>query len=102
MSDGMEIDIEGDSAEAVALALLRLVAKAEGKLDKDGDLEGVDRAWILDTYAECLQAVDGDRAFAPGGAEDDEDDDDLDDDDVFGADAEDGGAGRAEEPGTGR
>ncbi len=45
--------------EGVALSLMQLIARAEGRrFDKDrtgGEL--VDRKWILDTYAECLLAV---------------------------------------------
>lgn len=53
--------ISGDSPEAVALALLHEVSKTEDKhsMKKIGD----DRKWLLDTYAECLQAVKGDREW---------------------------------------
>jgi hypothetical protein len=73
----LDVEIEGDSAEAVALALLKLVAKAEGKLDSEGEPQGVDREWLLDTYAECLDTVLGAR---PVGFEEDEED--IEDDDA--------------------
>ncbi len=52
------IDLTGDSAEIVALALLRQVAQLEGKTT--GAIEP-DRKWLLDTYAECLAAARGER-----------------------------------------
>jgi hypothetical protein len=52
--DGLDIEIEGDSEPAVALALLKIVMRAEGK-----DEEGVSGDWILATYARCLAAVTG-------------------------------------------
>ncbi len=56
-SAGKPIELVGDSAEIVALALLRQVAQVEDK-----SVLEIDRAWLLDTYAECLTAVRGDRA----------------------------------------
>lgn len=56
-SSGKPIELIGDSAEIVALALLRQVAQVEDK-----SVLEIDRAWLLDTYAECLTAVRGDRA----------------------------------------
>jgi len=92
-------EIDGDSEEAVAFALLQLVARAEGKADFSGDIRGVDRDWLLDTYAECLAAVNGERdprlddddeededgeavedSDEDEGDEDDEDDEDADED----------------------
>jgi len=67
----MNIEIDGDSEAAVALALLRMIAEAEGKLTEKGAWKDTDRAWILDTYTECLAAVDGLRIE---GADEDEDD----------------------------
>ena len=49
--------------EAIALQLLKFVAAAEQKY-LDGLTNGgtaPDRDWILDTYAECLEAADGSR-----------------------------------------
>lgn len=84
----VKIEIDGDSEEAVALALLQMVARAEGKADITGDLRGVDRVWVLDTYAECLEAVLGERM--PPGDEEEDDDEDEEDEDEEGGD-EDGG-----------
>jgi hypothetical protein len=74
----MTVQIEGDSEEAVAFALLQMVAQAEGKLAADGALTGVDREWILDTYAECRMAVEGARPFDMDDEEEDEDEDETD------------------------
>jgi len=72
----IDIEIDGDSPEAVALALLRMVAEAEGRLDDDGMLVKADRAWLLDAYVECLAAVNGERlAAVTDDAEDDAEDD---------------------------
>jgi cobalamin biosynthesis protein CobT len=76
----VKIEIEGDSEEAVALALLHLVARAEGKADVTGDFRGAGREWVLDTYAECLEAVMGDR-MPPDGEEEDGEDDEGDEED---------------------
>jgi hypothetical protein len=67
----MKIEIDGDSPEAVALALLHLVAEAEGRLDDEGRIVGAGRAWLLDAYVECLAAVNGARL---AGTDDEEDD----------------------------
>lgn len=70
MSD-VKIEIEGDSDAAVALALLHMIAVAEGKTE-DGD-----RGWYLETYAACLAVVrDADILDL-----DDEDEDEDGDDD---------------------
>jgi hypothetical protein len=58
MADAPVVHIGENSPEHVAYTLLHEVARAESMA-----LRGVDRAnkpdrkWILDTYAECLQAV---------------------------------------------
>jgi hypothetical protein len=74
--DGLDIEIEGDSEPAVALALLKIVMRAEGK-----DEGGASTDWILSTYGRCLAAVVG---FAPDSdedpPEDDADDEDEEDD----------------------
>lgn len=49
MSEKVELKIGGDTVEGVAYKLLLDIARAE----KDPK----DRAWILDTYAECLLTV---------------------------------------------
>jgi hypothetical protein len=81
----MKIEIEGDSRQAVAFALLNMIVRAEGKLGEEGGVKDADRAWLLDTYAECLMAVSGERAVEPG--DDDVDEDDGEDPDE-GEDAE--------------
>ncbi len=50
------VSVLGDSAEAVAYVLLQCVAVSEGKRLNDGFVYA-DRKWILDTYAECLDAI---------------------------------------------
>jgi cobalamin biosynthesis protein CobT len=83
----MKIEIDGDSPEAVALALLHLVAEAEGRLDDEGRIVGASRAWLLDAYVECLAAVNGARTF---GRDDKEEEDDGDDEESEG-DEDEGG-----------
>lgn len=55
-----------NSLERVAYDLLVAVAHAEHKnpvaTSGSASWAGADRKWILDTYAECLQAVRGSRA----------------------------------------
>jgi hypothetical protein len=69
--DGLDIEIEGDSEPAVALALLKIVMRAEGK-----DEGGANADWILSTYSRCLAAVVGfDAASDSDAAEDDDDED---------------------------
>jgi cobalamin biosynthesis protein CobT len=82
----MKIEIDGDSPEAVALALLHLVAEAEGRLDDEGRIVGASRAWLLDAYVECLAAVNGARTF---GRDDKEEEDDGDDEESEGDEEED-------------
>lgn len=52
-----------DSEAAVAYSLLASIAYAEDKRLHANASSGQvpDRKWILDTYAECLEAVQGDR-----------------------------------------
>lgn len=62
MADNNQVVIAGESKEQVALKLLQIVGIAEKKLYAGGNTqEGTDRKWILDTYAECLEAVSGQR-----------------------------------------
>ena len=56
--------VTGDSPEAVALDLLDKVIEIEGK--RPANIHGptklvTDRKWLLDTYAECLEATLGKR-----------------------------------------
>lgn len=56
----LPVAIRGDSPEAVAYALLRLVAYGEGKTIHPNDPQlKVDRAWLFSTYRQCLAVVRG-------------------------------------------
>ncbi len=56
MAEEAVAHIGENSPEQVAYKLMKDIANVEGKvLYKDQN--SVDRQWILDTYAECLQAV---------------------------------------------
>ena len=60
MADTTIVRLGGESAEQTAYKLLHDVARAEHKLDTHGiKITGVDRKWILETYAECLSAAKG-------------------------------------------
>ena len=48
--------------EAIALDLLKIITNVEGKDLGPAGSNKADRAWILDTYAECLQATTGRRS----------------------------------------
>ncbi len=61
------VNLEGDSPEVVAFALLRYLAQLEqGTARQTGVV--FDRDWLLDAYADCLAAVKGDRRAAAGEA----------------------------------
>lgn len=52
----------GATPEIVALALLERIARSEGRhfdVKPEAGATTADRRWILDTYAECLEAVTG-------------------------------------------
>jgi hypothetical protein len=75
--DGLDIEIEGDSEPAVALALLKIVMRAEGKHEG-----GASTDWILSTYGRCLAAVTGfdpDTDIDPPEDEGDEEDEEQED-----------------------
>ncbi len=59
MADAPVVHIGENSPEYVAYRLLESVARAEGKLltAMAGDPRAADRDYILNTYAECLEAV---------------------------------------------
>jgi hypothetical protein len=81
--DGLDIEIEGDSEPAVALALLKIIMRAEGKEE-----DGVDADWILSTYGRCLAVVMGEAPEAGAEPDDeDEDEDDEEEDEVGGSPA---------------
>ncbi len=86
-----KIEIEGDSEEAVALALLRMVAEAEGHVSERGTLQGVGKQWVLDTFAECLAAAYGEREVFEEDDEDEEDEEEEDEEDEEDEDEEDEG-----------
>jgi hypothetical protein len=52
--------------ESVALALLQAVMKVEGKNLTKGFDDSADRKYLLDTYAECLRAVQNPRSESRG------------------------------------
>jgi hypothetical protein len=59
------VNLQGDSPEVVAFALLRYLAQLEqGSARQTGVV--FDREWLLDAYADCLAAVKGDRPAAAG------------------------------------
>jgi hypothetical protein len=49
-------EITGDSPQAVAYRLLEVIAIKEGKPLTD-PVKGPDKAWVLSTYRECIDAV---------------------------------------------
>ena len=57
---GRSVELTGDSTELIAFALLRYLAQLEHDSGKT-----FDRAWMLDAYAECLEAAKGSRKL-PG------------------------------------
>jgi hypothetical protein len=60
MADAPVVHIGENSPEHVAYRLLRDVASVEGFIFHKGSHSGdrtADRKWILDTYAECLLAI---------------------------------------------
>lgn len=62
MADNNRVVLGGESKEQVAFQLMQLVGLAEKKLYSGiNPQDGTDRKWILDTYAECLEAVNGQR-----------------------------------------
>ena len=60
MAEEAVAHIGENSPEQVAYKLMEKVASAENK-HFIGSNKNTDRAWILDTYAECFQAVRGFR-----------------------------------------
>ncbi len=64
MAEETVVHIGENSPEQVAYKLLREIARVEGKVfhKKPSTSQSVaERAWILDTYAECLHTVHGIR-----------------------------------------
>jgi hypothetical protein len=60
----MNAEITGDSPQAIAYKLLEIIALQQDKnlLDRDSKL---DKAWILSTYKECIEAVLEVRRWGP-------------------------------------
>lgn|GEM_PF-5223105 len=56
---GGGVDITGDSPELIAFVLLKSIVQVEQSRQEPHVFE---KAWLLDTYAECLEAVQGKRA----------------------------------------
>jgi hypothetical protein len=65
-ASGRPVNLEGDSPEVVAFALLRYLAQLEQAQARDTGVV-FDREWLLDAYADCLDAVKGNRAPSEGG-----------------------------------
>ena len=64
MADAPVVHIGENSPEYVAYKLMVNIAATEGfhiRLGPMADREQPTRKWILDTYAECLEAVKGFR-----------------------------------------
>lgn len=65
MADAPVVHIGENSPEKIAHLLLHEIARVEGKIffrsDKHPGDTTADRKWILDTYAECIEAVNGQR-----------------------------------------
>lgn len=59
------VDLNGDSPELIAFALLRTIAQIEQQ-EAGKDLSRFNREWLLDAYAECLEAVQGRRTGRAG------------------------------------
>jgi hypothetical protein len=55
------VNLEGDSPEVVAFALLRYLAQLEQASARQTGVV-FDREWLLDAYADCLDAVKGNRS----------------------------------------
>ncbi len=65
MADEAVVHIGENSPEHVAYRLLKDVAWAEEMATEYDRFKG-DRKWILNTYAECLEAVKGGRVSTGG------------------------------------
>ncbi|MFG1479775.1 hypothetical protein V5F53_14095 [Xanthobacter sp. V4C-4] len=64
MADTPVVHIGENSPKQVAFKLLGLVAQLDGKkiIGVHGAGEPPTREWLLDTYAECIEAVRGHRS----------------------------------------
>jgi hypothetical protein len=57
------VHIGENSPEQVALKLLDVIANVEKRSLTSLGPNPADRKWLLDTYAECLEAVRGFRSY---------------------------------------
>ncbi|MBM1171272.1 hypothetical protein [Microvirga arabica] len=57
------VNLEGDSPEIVAFALLRYLAQLEQTRAHETGIV-FDREWLLNAYADCLDTVKGNRPVA--------------------------------------
>lgn len=55
---GGGVDISGDSPELIAFVLLKSIVQIEQSRQQEHVFE---KDWLLDTYVECLHAVQGKR-----------------------------------------
>lgn len=63
MADNAVVHIGENSPEEVAYKLMKDISNVERRpLFNTEKVQPADRAWILDTYAECLEAVRGYRS----------------------------------------
>jgi len=65
MADAPVVHIGENSPEQVAYKLLRDIAQLEKRSLFHGETGSADRQWLLDTYAECLEATMGNRSKGP-------------------------------------
>ena len=66
MADNAVVHIGENSREYVAYKLLQEIAETEGVTFSHkpfNEKKSADRKYILDTYAECLEAVQGHRSL---------------------------------------
>lgn len=66
MADAPVVHIGENSPEEVAFKLMQAVGVAENKTISTTYVADTNRKYILDTYAECLEAVKGNRLFRLG------------------------------------
>lgn len=72
MADNTTVHIGENSPQQVAYKLMQDIAKVERKIlynsvNPSSDTTA-DRKWILDTYSECLSAVQGNRYVPTAGS----------------------------------
>lgn len=66
MADAPVVNIGENSPEQIAHKLMHEIARIEGKVLHQSPGSGqaaAPRKWVLDTYAECLDAVRGERSY---------------------------------------